>query len=284
MVTIGGYVIHGNSAGTLGLCLDSLLSVCDRVVAIDSESSDGSALLSSERVVERVVFPWRGFGAARARAVECLPGVDYIFFLDADEWLSPGAPEVFARFRASHPTLPQYKVRRRDWVEIHGRKRFSLRTETRVRIIRRDCATWTPSMIVHESMPRRVSQKIDLTVEHLFSTSIEKTLGKMNQYAFLWAVCAAAHQQRARFTLGRRPLHFVRNAFLKGALWRGGMDAIRMSWVVARYHAEKYRYLRASRDPLFQDAVSAYKAGDYPRVFSFAAMATDSTLRGATVA
>jgi len=278
MVTIGGFVIHGNSAGTLGKCLDGLLAVCDRVVAIDSESTDGSAVLSSQRGVERVVYPWRGFGAARARAVECLPETDYVFFLDSDEWLLPGATDTFNQFRASNPSLPQYRMKRRDWVEIDGGNRFCFRTETRVRLIRRDCASWTPTMIVHESLPRRESRKIDLTIEHQFSTSIEQTSRKLNQYAFLWAVCALANQQRIRHPIGRKPLHFVRNVFLKGALWRGGIDGIRVSWAVAQYHAAKYRYLRLTNDKLFQDAVSAYQACDYATVFSLAARATDTAM------
>src|SRR5689334_2593572 len=130
MVRLGGFVIHGNSVNTLGRCLLSLRAVCDEVVAVDSESVDGSRELWATHGVRGVVFPWRGYGAARAEARRQLAGCDYLFFLDSDEWLEPAAQARFAPWRASAPQLPHYSVRRRDWAEIEGR-RFLFRSETR---------------------------------------------------------------------------------------------------------------------------------------------------------
>ncbi|MFK9339948.1 glycosyltransferase, partial [Escherichia coli] len=88
---LGGFVIHGNNVETLGACLDSLRSVSDEVVAVDSCSTDGSARLDEERGVRRIELPWQGYGAARAAAAEALRGCDYLFFLDADERLAEGS-------------------------------------------------------------------------------------------------------------------------------------------------------------------------------------------------
>lgn len=265
--SIGGFVIHGNSAATLGPCLDSLLAVCDQVVAVDSESTDGSAELVASRGISSRVLPWRGFGAARLAALEMLPDADYVLYLDADERLADGAGDVLRAWKNADAKLPQYTVSRRDWAVIDG-KRFLFRSETKVRLIRRDCATWNESMIVHESLPRRPSRAIGVVIDHAFASSLEGIVDKQREYAFLWAVRAHGEGRLARTPLGRRLIHWLRNAVVKGALWRGGVRASRLAWAVSAYHADKYRYLAAIQSGFFPEAVDAWKGGRYDVLFS----------------
>jgi (heptosyl)LPS beta-1,4-glucosyltransferase len=267
--TIGGFVIHGDSAATLGRCLDSLLAVCDEVVAIDSESSDGSAEIVKQRGVRHVVVPWQGYGAARAAAARELPLCDYLFFLDSDEWLEPETHAAFSAWRASNPSLPHYTVTRRDWAELSG-QRFLFRGETRARLVRRDHAVWAPGMIVHEALPRRERQPLGVCVEHDFATTTDGIRAKQRVYAFLWAVRAAGEGKRSRNPFGRRLAHFVRNAFVKGAAVRGGLAALRLAWAVAAYHADKYRFLAAIERGHHAAAVDAWRAGRFAELFDMA--------------
>ena len=138
---LGGYVIHGNAAETLPRCLDSLLAVCDEVVAVDSASTDGSADLDRARGVRVVSHPWEGYGAARAVGARALAGCDYQLFLDSDEWFGPEAIEALRAWKRSGPTAPRYVLLRNDWAELPT-GRFVFRTEHHVRIARRDAATW----------------------------------------------------------------------------------------------------------------------------------------------
>ncbi len=55
---LGGFVIHGNAAPTLTACLESLVAVCDTVVAVDSGSTDGSAELVARVGARAVSHPW----------------------------------------------------------------------------------------------------------------------------------------------------------------------------------------------------------------------------------
>ena len=84
-VRLGGFVIHGNNKSTLKACVESLRSVCDEVVAVDSCSTDGSAELVRSLGARSETLPWQGFGAARAKAMSLLAPADYVFFLDSDE-------------------------------------------------------------------------------------------------------------------------------------------------------------------------------------------------------
>ncbi len=245
-MTLGGFVIFGNSRDTLPACLDGLAAVSDEVVAVDSGSRDGSREIVEARGIRTADLPWQGYGAARARAVDLLGRHDYVFFLDSDERLADGSLEAFRRWRASKPALPFYRLTREDWVELGG-ERFRYRSEGKNRLIRRDMARWTPGMIVHESLPRADLARMGAVIEHRFATSLEELGRKQVRYALLWALEAHARGRRAPPAALDRVhqwAHFVRDTIVKGALVRVGPKAVPVALMLARYHADKYRALR----------------------------------------
>jgi glycosyltransferase involved in cell wall biosynthesis len=265
---LGGYVIHGNNRDTLGACLEGLLAVCDEVVALDSMSTDGSVELARSMGARTVSRPWRGYGAARAAAMEALGPCDYVFYLDSDERLEPEALNTLRAWRESNPKEPAYLLPRRDWAELDGH-RFRYRTEWRARLVRRDVAVWRPEMIVHEALPRMRAVRVHAPIEHRFATSLAGRAEKEERYALLWAVRAFAEGKRLKPAAFQRPAHLVRDCLLHGALWRGGLDALRLSWAVANYHAAKYRHLRALRQGRFPELMQAFGEGRYGELFTW---------------
>ena len=264
---LGGYVIHGNNRDTLGACLEGLLALCDEVVALDSQSTDGSVELARSLGARSVTHPWQGYGAARAAAMGALGPCDYVFYLDSDEHLGPEALRTLRAWRESQPQEPVYLLPRRDWAELDGH-RFRYRTEWRARLVRRDVAVWRPEMIVHEALPRMRAVRVHAPIEHRFATSLAGRAEKEERYALLWAVRALAEGRRLKPAALQRPAHLVRDCLLHGALWRGGLDAVRLSWAVSAYHAAKYRHLRALRQGQHPELVRAFQEGRYDEVFS----------------
>lgn len=263
---LGGYVIHGNAAETLERCLEGLKSVCDEVVAVDSGSSDGSGALAVAAGGRAVSHPWRGYGSARARAAKELSGCDYVFFLDADEWLGDGAAQGIQRWKANAPSQPVYRLTRRDWAMLPGRS-FVFRSERRSRLIRYDTAAWTEEMIVHESVPSSARNDLDLVIEHRFATDVIERRAKNDLYALLWALQAQREGRRSKWTAPQRVSHFVRNAFTKGAAFRGGMYGVRLSWHVAAYHQSKYEFLDRVLAGEFDALVSLFDEGRLEELF-----------------
>jgi glycosyltransferase involved in cell wall biosynthesis len=263
---LGGFVIHGNNRDTLGPCLDSLLAVCDEVVAVDSCSTDGSAELTRARGVRAVIHPWEGYGAARVAAAEALRDCDYLFFLDSDERLADGAAEAIRAWRDLGPTLPHYRLPRRDWAELPS-GRFLFRTERHVRLVRADAAAWRRTMIVHEALPRREAGFVPAPIEHRFATAVEGLAEKQEKYALLWAIRAHAEGRRPRSTAGRRVGHVLRDGVVKGALFRGGLDALRLAWAVSNYHEKKYMYLREIEAGGHPEKVRAFAEGRFAELF-----------------
>ncbi|MBN1961916.1 MAG: glycosyltransferase family 2 protein [Deltaproteobacteria bacterium] len=266
-VRLGGFVIHGNSHATLGRCLDSLVAVCDEVLAVDSKSNDGSRELCAARNVRSVITDWHGPGVARQIAARELSHCDYLFFLDADEWLESKAIECLKSIHQQNLQLPHYSVRRRDWV-THGTQRYLFRKETRARLVRRDAAIWQPTWIVHEALPKRATKPLGIYIEHHFAQHPEELRKKQAVYAFLWAVRAFAEGRKSRSSFGRVFASAFRDAVIKGALWRGGIKGLTMSLATAQYHGLKYKYLNAINRGNYFEAISIFRNGNYNELFN----------------
>lgn len=265
-MSLGGFVIHGNSVQTLGACLESLSAVCDEVVAVDGGSTDGSSELVRKLGARAVQYPWRGYGAARAKAASELTGCDYLFYLDSDERLEPESIQALQRWRASKPTAPAYGVDVRDWAEL-STGRFLYRTHQRARLVRSEVARWTPGMIVHESLSIRPSARTGAFVEHRFATDVDLRAQKEERYALLWAVRALAEGRRSKPTWLQRPAHVLRDLLVHGALWRGGAMAARLAWAVSGYHARKYAWLDQLRKGRHPELARAFAEGRFDEVF-----------------
>jgi glycosyltransferase involved in cell wall biosynthesis len=79
-------------------CLASV-AWADQVIVVDSGSADGTVPLARSLGADVVEQPWLGFSGQREFALR-LPEVrnDWVYFVDADEWVSPQlAAEVAAR-------------------------------------------------------------------------------------------------------------------------------------------------------------------------------------------
>ncbi len=260
---LGGFVIHGSDVSTLPACIESLKAVADEVVAIDSGDT------KVELGVRTVKHAWEGYGSARAAAVRALEGCDWVLYLDADERLEEPAREALRAWKASGSRAPAHLLPVHDWAELPS-GRFLYRTHHRARLVRRELAAWKPEMIVHEALGRPDAVRLDAPIEHRFATGIPQRGQKEETYALLWAVRAHAEGRRGKLPWLQRPAMFVRDAFLKGAAWRGGVDGLKLAWAVAAYHSRKYELLRELRAGQHTELTEAFAARDYARVFALA--------------
>jgi glycosyltransferase involved in cell wall biosynthesis len=77
-----------NESRRIESCIRSA-KFADQIVVVDSGSTDGTQQLARAMGVEVFEYPdWQGFGAQRNRLLEHVNG-EYIFFLDADEEITP---------------------------------------------------------------------------------------------------------------------------------------------------------------------------------------------------
>jgi len=93
-------------------CLGSV-AWADQVVVVDCGSTDGTAKIARECGAEVVEQPWLGFSAQREFALRHpLIRHDWVYFADADEWVSPQlAREITTVLRS--PSCAAFAHRRR---------------------------------------------------------------------------------------------------------------------------------------------------------------------------
>lgn len=119
--SVGVVVIGRNEGARLERCLRSLLGTADRIVYVDSGSTDGSVALSHALGIEVVELDLRRpFTAARARnagfreLVRLRPDLRHVFFVDGDCEVVQGWLDAACAFLDAHPDVAIVWGRRRE--------------------------------------------------------------------------------------------------------------------------------------------------------------------------
>jgi len=143
-------VITFNEEACIERCLRSV-SFADEIVVVDSNSTDRTRDIARELGAKVILTKdWPGFGAQKNRALAAATG-DWVFSLDADEWVEPPlAAEIKAT--VANP-------RDRVGFEIPRRSRFCGRVvrhgswspDLVLRLFRRDCGSFS-KVPVHEKV------------------------------------------------------------------------------------------------------------------------------------
>ena len=96
-------VLSRNEEPNIRRCLDSV-AWADQVVVVDSGSTDDTVPIARSLGAEVVEQPWLGFSDQREFALR-LPLLrhDWVYFVDADEWVSPQLARRSLRNCGSHP-------------------------------------------------------------------------------------------------------------------------------------------------------------------------------------
>ena len=97
-VPVSVVVLTLNEEPNIRRCLASV-GWADQVVVVDSGSTDGTVAAAKSMGAEVVEQPWLGFSAQRDYALR-MPLIrhDWVYFVDADEWVSPQlAVEIAAK-------------------------------------------------------------------------------------------------------------------------------------------------------------------------------------------
>jgi glycosyltransferase involved in cell wall biosynthesis len=121
MTTLGVVVIGRNEGDRLKRCLDSVQGLSDRIVYVDSGSTDGSIDAAKARRATVVELDMRNpFTAGRARnegfkkLIQMRPSLDYVFFVDGDCEVVPGWLDKARQFLDEHRDVAVISGLRRE--------------------------------------------------------------------------------------------------------------------------------------------------------------------------
>ena len=237
---ISGVVIAHNEADRIARCVQSLSSVCQEVIVLDSGSTDDTVAIA-RAVGARVEHQeWLGFAAQKNAAI-ARAAQPWVLLLDADEWFDDDAA---TRLRAlfaddAMERIDVWMLERRTHFLGRALEHGGWGREAVARLFR-------PTV---RYLPAEVHEALDLTglrigrtrirIEHDTARSLDEYRSKLDRYAGLWA--------QQRFAAGRRvgrlaaPLHAAAYWLKNWLLRRGFMDGA-AGW---RYHACHARYVHA---------------------------------------
>ena len=245
-------VLTHNEAAHIEACLRSAAAIADQLLVIDSGSSDATCTLARAAGAEVFDYPdWQGFAVQRTRQLQHARG-DYVFFLDADEVMSPAfAQELQASVRSGSRAVGQIRWR----MVAFGRELRWFRANTKVeRLFHRDLITgWSGA--VHEqavlrdaAAPRRLMRTPLL---HHARPTVRASLEKMTQYALLGAAKRAAAGQRGGVLRGlvSGAVMFVRMYVLRLGFLCGGAGFLYCA-LIALEAFFRYAALHYDRDAL----------------------------------
>lgn len=184
-------VLTHNEAQRVGACLRSA-AFADQLLVVDSGSDDDTVAIARSLGAEVFVHAdWQGFAVQRNRLLAHARG-DYIFFLDADEVMTPAfADELRTIVRAGAPGV--WTIRWR--MVAFGRELRWFRAQTRIERLFSRSLLIGYSGAVHEqaelrrlpdgSAPPRRHMRARLL--HYSRSTVRGSLQKLTQYVMLGA-------------------------------------------------------------------------------------------------
>ncbi len=250
MTKISVVIITLNEERNIERCLESVKTVGDEVIVVDSGSTDGTRDICERHGVRFFPHPWQGFGAQKNFGNE-QARFDLILSIDADEALSPELALSILDIKQRECEAGAFKFNRltnycgRHWVR-HG----GWYPDDKVRLWRRGCAHWN-SAEVHEALIMEPGTKVEHLkgdLLHYTYQDIGEHLRRADSYTSLWARNAFAAGKRTNaFTVWfKSGFTFLRDYFFRLGLLDGwyGYTVCRLSALVTFLKYFKLRELQ----------------------------------------
>jgi glycosyltransferase involved in cell wall biosynthesis len=239
-------VLTRNEARRLPACLNSS-RFAQRTLVIDAGSSDDTVAVAQALGAQVESYPdWRGFGVQRTRSLRHCQGARYIFFLDADEELSPALrAEIGAIVRAGQTGA--WTVR---WRQVaFGRTLTGMTSAPGMpRLFSADCLRGFDGAVHEQALlaPGTPVAQLKALLRHHSYDSVNASLKKIRQYALLGAAKRATRGQHGGVWRGLASAGalFARVYVLQGGFLCGGAGFlygyVRAQECFFRYAALKY--------------------------------------------
>lgn len=239
-------VLTGNSSRLLDRCLDSV-AFCDRLLVVDSLSSDDSVAIARRHGATVLSRPWEGIGKQFAFALEHVE-TGWVFILDSDEVCSPALAAAVmrtvreARTPGDEPICGCY-VSRRSWYFDRFMEHSGWRPDYLLRLFRKNGACIVMSGAHQTFVPVGKTARLDGHIAHYPYASFANHLEKLNDYAQRGADDLRARGRRGGVLagLGHGLGRFCKLYFLKQGFRDGRAGFINAT------HGAIYAYLKYLR-------------------------------------
>jgi glycosyltransferase involved in cell wall biosynthesis len=239
-------VLTLNEATHLPDCLASLRSLTDRIIVLDSGSTDGTRAIAESSGATIVTRPFDGYANQRNAALD-LADSEWVVFLDADERLTgPGIAEIKDAMRNATPDLTVGWLPRRNIMfgrEIRGGGWWP---DEQARLLRRTRARFDPDRQVHEVvMTDGASLRLTEPMIHLNYRNRREFIAKQRAYTNRRVAQSFGEPvPRVRAYVGA-PARELWRRFVRLKGYRDGLTGLLLAGVLAMEEIRAVRLLRA---------------------------------------
>jgi glycosyltransferase involved in cell wall biosynthesis len=196
MTTISAIIITLNEERNIARCLQSLHSVADEIIVVDSGSTDNTQAICHEHGAKFIQQAWLGYGAQKQFATQQAAN-KWILNIDADEALSPAlAAEISHIFKHGAPEHQAYQI---PFTLCFMGREFNKTREKHLRLFNREYGAFS-NAIIHEGVKMQSGAAIGRLrgrMMHYSFASVEHVLGKINAYSTMRAT-ADFHKGKCR--------------------------------------------------------------------------------------
>jgi glycosyltransferase involved in cell wall biosynthesis len=246
MTALSVVIITLNEEKNIRRCLESVRSVADEIVVVDSLSTDDTVRICAEYGVRVIAQPFLGYieqkNFALSKAIN-----PFILSLDADEALSPDlAASILAEKAIGFPA-DGYTMNRLSWFCDRWIRHGSWYPDRKLRLVRASAASWGGTN-PHDRLiiGGQVNMKhLQGDLLHYTYHTLEEYIAQGNRFSTIAAKAMYAQGKRASWW------HMVWNpamAFVKSYLLRAGFLDGFYGYLIARQSASqtlfKYAKLR----------------------------------------
>ena len=183
MNSISAVIITFNEEDNIVRCIQSLQSISDEIIVVDSKSTDRTKLLANElgaRVFER---DWEGYSSAKNFGNEQATKT-WILSIDADEALSPELIKSIKEFKVSTMDYDAFEVNRLTNYSGHWVRYCGWYPDRKLRMWKKGEGTWDG--VLHEKVLFKKPIKVELLNGDLYHYSfptIHHHVQTLNKYA-----------------------------------------------------------------------------------------------------
>lgn len=257
MPTLSVIVITKNEQAHIKACIESVSSVADEIIVLDSQSSDQTIQIA-ESLGAKVTTSgdWQGFGIQKNRAL-ALATSDWVLSLDADERVTPGLAHEIETLLKTSPKETCFYLNRQSWYCGRLIRHSGWQDDKILRLFRRGYAQFTNDR-VHErivrtdnspagELPSPALPLIPSTLKgdlmHYSFADFDQVLDKVNRYSTLWAEQEAA---KGRIASPLTALTHGFSAFLKTYIFQCGfLDGWHgLALALSNAQGTYYKYLK----------------------------------------
>ncbi|MCW5575112.1 MAG: glycosyltransferase family 2 protein [Burkholderiales bacterium] len=235
-------IITKNAGTTIRRCLESV-AWADEVVVVDSGSSDDTLDICRELGAKvSVTTDWPGFGPQKNRALDTASG-DWLFNIDADEWVTPELGEEMRRAIAAANPPAAFALPRRSSFCGRYMKHSGWWPDYVLRLFRRDAARFSDDQAHERLIVDGETRKLKQPLMHEAISDLDQMIGKMNLYST--ASARGLHARGRSASLGKALLHGGWAFFRTYVLRLGFLDGREgLMLAIANAEGSYYRYVK----------------------------------------